>query len=570
MKRFNYKIWLPKSVEALTNYSGKAFAADLTAGLTVGMVALPLAMAFGISSGVTPQAGIYTAVIAGFLISALGGSRTQIGGPTGAFVVVIAAIIAKHGLSGLLMVTMMAGVILLFLGLTGLGNAVKFIPRPVVIGFTNGIALLIASTQIKDFLGIRADGSVPSEFLERMHYLWDNIATTSPVTVILACSSLLIILALPKLTRKIPGSIVALIAATACVPLFNIPVETIGSRFGGIPTGLPAMQIPELRFDLIIPLLPSAITVALLAAIESLLSAVVADSMSGDQHNSNVELVAQGIANLTVPLFGGIPVTGAIARTATNIRSGALTPVSGMIHALTLLLIILFAAPLAKFIPLGTLAAVLFVVSYNMGEWREIPMILRQEPKEIAVWLLTFALTVLADLTIAVEVGMTLAALLYIYQVSKTTVVAPLTNEALEESRAHRLQDKTIPHYVSILHIQGPFLFGVAEKLKAVQIDGLNEIVILRLRHMTAIDSTGVYAMEQFYEKLHAAGKTLLICGARRQPKRVIYTSTLPRIIGARNILPNATSALSRATVIHERFGGVGEEAAFGLTEAPV
>jgi SulP family sulfate permease len=388
--------------------------------------------------------------------------------------------------------------------------------------------------------------------------------------VILACSSLLIILALPKLTKRVPGSIIALIAATACVPLFNIPVETIGSRFGGIPTGLPAMQIPELRFDLIIPLLPSAITVALLAAIESLLSAVVADSMSGDQHNSNVELVAQGIANLTVPLFGGIPVTGAIARTATNIRSGALTPVSGMIHALTLLLIILFAAPLAKFIPLGTLAAVLFVVSYNMGEWREIPMILRQEPKEIAVWLLTFALTVLADLTIAVEVGMTLAALLYIYQVSKTTVVAQLTNEALEESRAHRLQDKTIPHYVSILHIQGPFLFGVAEKLKAVQIDELNEIVILRLRHMTAIDSTGVYAIEQFYEKLHDAGKTLLICGARRQPKRVIYTSTLPRIIGARNILPNATSALSRATVIHERFGGVGEEAAFGLTEAPV
>ena len=570
MKRFNYKIWLPKSVEALANYSGKTFAADLTAGLTVGMVALPLAMAFGISSGVTPQAGIYTAVIAGFLISALGGSRTQIGGPTGAFVVVIAAIIAKHGLSGLLMVTMMAGVILLFLGLTGLGNAVKFIPRPVVIGFTNGIALLIASTQIKDFLGIKASGSVPSEFLERMHYLWDNIASTNPVTVILACSSLLIILALPKLTRKVPGSIIALVTATACVPLFNIPVETIGSRFGGIPTGLPAIKIPELRFDLIIPLLPSAITVALLAAIESLLSAVVADSMSGDQHNSNVELVAQGVANLTVPLFGGIPVTGAIARTATNIRSGALTPVSGMIHALTLLLIILFAAPLAKFIPLGTLAAVLFVVSYNMGEWREIPMILRQEPKEIAVWLLTFALTVLADLTIAVEVGMTLAALLYIYQVSKTTVVAPLTNEALEESRAHRLQDKTIPHYVSILHIQGPFLFGVAEKLKAVQIDELNEIVILRLRHMTAIDSTGVYAMEQFYEKLHAAGKTLLICGARRQPKRVIYTSTLPRIIGARNILPNATSALSRATVIHERFGGVGEEAAFGLTEAPV
>ncbi|NVN98054.1 MAG: STAS domain-containing protein [Geobacteraceae bacterium] len=562
--------WLPKSVEALSNYSKKDFSADLIAGLTVGLVALPLAMAFGISSGVTPQAGIYTAVIAGFLISALGGSRTQIGGPTGAFVVVIAAIIAKHGLSGLMMVTMMAGAILLFLGLTGLGSAVKFIPRPVIIGFTNGIAVLIASTQIKDFLGINATGSVPSEFLHRMHYLWDNISSAQPITIILASSSLLVILLTPRLTKRVPGSIIALLVATSCIPLFNIPVETIGSRFGGIPTGLPQFQMPQFRLDLVIPLIPSAITVALLAAIESLLSAVVADSMSGDRHNSNVELVAQGIANLTVPLFGGIPVTGAIARTATNIRSGARTPMSGIIHALTLLLIILFAAPLARFIPLGTLAAVLFVVAYNMGEWREIPMIIRQEPKDIAVWFLTFALTVLADLTIAVEVGMTLAALLYIYQVSKTTVVAPLTIEAIEKARAHRVQDHTIPHYVSIYHIQGPFLFGVAEKLNNATMEGLNEIVILRLRYMTAIDATGLYAIEQFHQRVHDSGKTLLLCGARSQPKRLIYTSSLPKMIGARNILPNITSALSRAAVVHERFGGVGEEAATGLIEAPV
>jgi SulP family sulfate permease len=468
------------------------------------------------------------------------------------------------------MVTMMAGLILLFLGITGLGNAVKFIPRPVIIGFTNGIAVLIASTQIKDFLGITAEGSVPSEFLQRMGYLWDHIGTAQPVTIILALTSLLVILVTPRFTRKVPGSIIALIGATACIPLFNIPVETIGTKFGGIPTGLPQMHIPPFRLDLIIPLIPSAITVALLAAIESLLSAVVADSMSGDRHNSNVELVAQGIANITVPLFGGIPVTGAIARTATNIRSGARTPVSGMIHALTLLAIILFAAPLARFIPLGTLAAVLFVVSYNMGEWREIPMVLHQEPKDIAVWFITFALTVLADLTIAVEVGMTLAALLYIYQVSKTTVVAPLTNEAIEKARAHRVLDHAIPHYISIFHIQGPFLFGVAEKLNNASIDDLNEIVVLRLRHMTAIDATGVYAIEQFYERLHASGKTLLICGARSQPKRLIYTSSIPKTVGARNILPNITSALSRAAVVHERFGGIGEEAAIGLTEAPV
>jgi sulfate permease, SulP family len=564
--------WLPKSVECLKNYKRSDFAADMTSGITVGLVALPLAMAFGISSGVTPQAGIYTAIIAGFLISALGGSKTQIGGPTGAFVVVIAAIVAKHGLSGLLMVTMMAGAILVFLGLTGLGNAVKFIPRPVIIGFTNGIAVLIASTQIKDFLGLRVSGRVPSEFIERMRFIAENLNTADYLAFAIALASLAVILLVPRFTRRIPGSIVALLGATACVGLLGIPVETIGSKFGGIPTGLPQLQIPALRMDLMIPLLPSALTVALLAAIESLLSAVVADSMSNDRHNSNVELVAQGIANLTVPLFGGIPVTGAIARTATNIRSGARSPFSGMIHALTLLAIILFAAPLARFIPLATLAAVLFVVAYNMGEWREIPMILRLNRKEISVWLITFVLTVVADLTIAVEVGMMLAALLYIYQVSRTTVVAPLTREAIQRAQDHIVQDLNIPPYISIFHIQGPLLFGAAEKLSQLsyQIDDLQPIVILRMRYMTAIDATGLYAIEQFHEKLHESGRTLLLCGTRGQPKRFIYTSKLPRLIGARNILPNIRSALHRSVVIHDSFGGIGEEAAAGLADAAI
>jgi len=564
--------WVPKSIESLKGYKRSDLAADLTSGITVGLVALPLAMAFGISSGVTPQAGIYTAIIAGFLISALGGSKTQIGGPTGAFVVVIAAIIVKHGLSGLLMVTMMAGIILVFLGLTGLGNAVKFIPRPVIIGFTNGIAVLIASTQFKDFLGLRASGPVPSEFLERMKFILENLHTADLLSMVLALASLAVILIVPRITRRIPGSIIAMLGATACVGLLGIPVETIGSKFGGIPTGLPHMQFPEFRLDLVMPLLPSALTVALLAAIESLLSAVVADSMSNDRHNSNVELVAQGIANLTVPLFGGIPVTGAIARTATNIRSGARSPISGMIHAVTLLCIILFAAPLARFIPLGTLAAVLFVVAYNMGEWREIPMILRLNRKEISVWLITFVLTVVADLTIAVEVGMILASLLYIYQVSRTTIVAPLTTEAIEKAKAHILQDHNIPPYISMFHVQGPFLFGAAEKLNKLSrnVDDLQPIVILRLRYMTAIDATGLYAIEQFYEKLHESGRVLLLCGTRGQPKRLIYTSNLPRLLGARNILPNIRSALHRAEVIHEQFNGIGDEAALGLAEAPV
>jgi SulP family sulfate permease len=529
-------------------------------------------MAFGISSGVTPQAGIYTAIIAGFLISALGGSKTQIGGPTGAFVVVIAAIIAKHGLSGLLMVTMMAGAILVFLGLTGLGNAVKFIPRPVIIGFTNGIAVLIASTQIKDFLGLRVAGAVPSEFIERMRFIAEHLNTADFLAFAVALASLAVILLFPRITKRIPGSIVALLGATACVALLGIPVETIGSKFGGIPTGLPSFQMPAFRVDLIIPLLPAALTVALLAAIESLLSAVVADSMSNDRHNSNVELVAQGIANLTVPLFGGIPVTGAIARTATNIRSGARSPFSGMIHALTLLGIILFAAPLARFIPLATLAAVLFVVAYNMGEWREIPMILRLNRKEISVWLITFVLTVVADLTIAVEVGMMLAALLYIYQVSRTTVVAPLTSEAIQNAKNHIVQDLNIPPYISIFHIQGPLLFGAAEKLNQLSylLDDLQPIVVLRMRYMTAIDATGLYAIEQFYEKLHESGRTLLLCGTRGQPKRFIYTSKLPKVIGARNILPNIRSAMHRAQAVHDRFGGIGEEAAVGLAVAAI
>jgi SulP family sulfate permease len=563
---------MPKSIECLKNYRRADIAADLTSGITVGLVALPLAMAFGISSGVTPQAGIYTAIIAGFLISALGGSKTQIGGPTGAFVVVIAAIIAKHGLSGLLVVTMMAGAILVFLGLTGLGNAVKFIPRPVIIGFTNGIAVLIASTQIKDFLGLRAAGKVPSEFIERMRFIAENLNTADYLAFAIALASLAVILLVPRITKRVPGSIIALLGATACVGLLGIPVETIGSKFGGIPTGLPEFQMPVFRMDLIIPLLPSALTVALLAAIESLLSAVVADSMSNDRHNSNVELVAQGIANLTVPLFGGIPVTGAIARTATNIRSGARSPFSGIIHALTLLAIILFAAPLARFIPLATLAAVLFVVAYNMGEWREIPMILRLNRKEISVWLITFVLTVVADLTIAVEVGMMLAALLYIYQVSRTTVVAPLTSEAIENAKNHIVQDLYIPHYISIFHIQGPLLFGAAEKLSqlAYQIDDLQPIVVLRMRYMTAIDATGLYAIEQFYEKLHESGRTLLLCGTRGQPKRFIITSKLPRLIGARNILPNIRSALHRSEAIHDRFGGIGDEAASGLVNAAI
>jgi sulfate permease, SulP family len=553
--------WMPKSILCLKNYTKQDLSSDLIAGLTVGLVALPLAMAFGIASGVTPQAGIYTAVVAGFLISALGGSRTQIGGPTGAFVVIVAGIIAKFGLSGLLMVTLMAGGFLVLMGVTGLGTAVKFIPRPVTIGFTNGIALLIASTQIKDFLGLMTP-PVPSEFPERMRVLAEHVGTMHLPTMLVASVSLGVILLVPRLTKRVPGSIVALFLGTAATAALHLPVATIGSKFGGIPTGLPPFSAPHFQPELIVPLLPSALTVALLAAVESLLSAVVADGMSGDKHNSNVELIAQGVANLAVPFVGGIPATGAIARTATNIRSGGRTPVAGIVHALTLLLIILVAAPLARFIPLATLAAVLFVVAYNMGEWKEIGTILRLAKADKAVWLVTFALTVLADLTIAVEVGIVLAALLYIYRISQTTTVSTVTEEYIEHGRPHSLQDKAVPPYVSILRIHGPFLFGTTDKLseETADLSGLAPVVVLRLRNMTALDATGLHALETLAERLRNSGRTLLLCGAREQPAKLLEQSEFVEHIGRENILPHVDAALIRAREVVEDFGGVGAE----------
>ncbi|WP_035354868.1 SulP family inorganic anion transporter [Edaphobacter aggregans] len=563
--------WFPRSIECLRGYTVRQFSHDVVAGLTVGLVALPLAMAFAIASGVPPQAGLYTAVVAGFLISALGGSRTQIGGPTGAFVVIVAGIVVKFGLGGLALVGIMAGFLLLIMGVTGLGAAVKYIPRPVTIGFTNGIALLIASTQIKDFFGMKTP-PVPSEFFARIRMLLHYAGTMRWPTVAMAAASLAIILLWPRLTKRLPGSIVALLLSTALVAVFQLPIETIGSKFGGIPQGFPHFTLPDFHAEHILPLLPSAFTVALLAAVESLLSAVVADGMSGDRHNSNVELIAQGVANIASPLFGGIPATGAIARTATNIRSGALTPVAGMVHALTLLTVLLVAAPLARFVPLATLAAVLFVVAYNMGEWREIGTILRLSKTDIAVWFTTFALTVFADLTVAVGVGMTLAALLYIYRIAETTTVAPVTPEYLEDGQAHILQDKDIPSNVTILRIHGPFLFGTTEKLAEATRDlkPFEDVVILRLRNMTALDATGIHALEQFSARLHKAGKTLLLCGARDQPSRLISGSDFLKHVGAESVLPHVQAALARAREVQGDFAGVGRELALELEHRPL
>jgi SulP family sulfate permease len=557
LARVPWATWRPKLLDTLGGYSRQAFVSDLVAGATVGVVALPLAMAFGIASGVTPQAGIYTAIVGGFLVSLFGGSKIQIGGPTGAFVVIVAGIIAAHGLDGLLMVTMMAGVILVFLAATGLGQAVRFIPRPVVIGFTNGIALLIASTQIKDFLGLGI-AEPPSEFFARMAALGAGLSQWNPAALALAATSLALVLLVPRWLPRVPGSIVALVIGTGAVAALGLPVETIGSKFGGIPSGLPTVDIPAFRADLILPLLPSALTVALLAAVESLLSAVVGDSMIGDRHNSSAELLAQGVANLAAPLVGGIPVTGAIARTATNFKSGARTPVAGLIHAVTLLVVILLAAPMATYVPLATLAAVLFVVAYNMGEWREIGGIWRLDWADKSVWLITFALTVVADLTVAVEVGLALAALLYIHRVTSTTIVSTLSSDDIEEGRVHLLQDKHVPPYVSILRIHGPFLFGMTDKLADVTADlsAFAPIVILRLRNMTAIDATGLHALESLSDRLKAAGRALILCGAREQPAAFLHQAEFVHHVGAENILPNVEAALVRAQELRARLWG--------------
>jgi sulfate permease, SulP family len=550
--------WLPKSIICLREYSLNKFGKDVIAGITVGLVALPLAMAFSIASGLTPQAGIYCAMVTGFLISALGGSKTQIGGPTGAFVVVVAGIVTVHGIDGLFMCTVMAGILLVVLGVTGMGSAVKFIPRPVVVGFTNGIAVLIASTQIKDFFGLHLD-KVPGEFWLRIKALIAASPSWSPKATLLAVATMAVMIGCRAVSNRIPGPIVAMLGATLAAFLLKLPLETIGTRFGGIPSGLPHMALPHWHAGLVYGLIGPAFTVAMLGAIESLMSAVVSDRMSGDRHNPNVELIGQGVANMVSPIFGGLPATGAIARTATNIRAGAQSPVAGMIHALTLLCILLFAAPLASYIPMAALAGILMIVSYNMGEWREIPQLLKLTKTDISVWFVTFALTVFADLTVAVEGGMILASLLFIARVSDTTTVSQVTDNYVEDGRVHSLQGREIPSYTTIFRIHGPFLFGATDKVAAIteKMQTLPPIVLIRLRNMTAIDATGIFALEEVAKQLQASGRTLILCGAREQPLEMIEQSEFAEVVGRENICENVQTALERADVLFKTKGQV-------------
>src|SRR5256712_1604191 len=546
--------WLPKSVLCLRDYNLNKFAHDVIAGITVGLVALPLAMAFSIASGLTPQAGIYCAIVTGLLISALGGSKTQIGGPTGAFVVVVAGIVAAHGVDGLFMCTVMAGILLVVMGATGMGTGVKFMPRPVVIGFTNGIAVLIASTQVKDFFGLHLE-KVPGVFWLRMKALAASSPTWSPTATILAAATVGTMLLCRVLSKRVPGPIVAMLGATATAFVLKLPVETIDTRFGGIPSGLPHLVVPRWHAGLVHGLLGPAFTVAMLGAIESLMSAVVSDRMSTDRHNPNVALIGQGVANLMAPMVGRLPATEAVASTSTNLSSGAQSPVAGMIHSLTRLCVLLFAAPLASYIPMAALAGILMIVAYNMGEWREIPQLLRLTKTDISIWGISFALTVFADLTVAVEAGMILAALLFISRVAATTTVSQVTDDYIEDGRVHILHDKDIPYYATIFRIHGPFLFGATDKISAVteNVHKLPPVVILRLRNMTALDATGLFALEEVARHLHATKRTLILCGAREQPARLIHQAEFEDVVGAENICENVHEALRRAEEVFER-----------------
>ena len=542
----------PRLFDTLKGYSRKDFVPDLIAGITVGIVALPLAMAFAIASGVKPEAGIFTAVIAGFIISALGGTKVSIGGPTGAFIVILFGIGAKYGFDNLMICTILAGGLLVTLGVTRMGTMIKYIPFPVTMGFTSGIAVLIFSTQIKDFLGLRVQ-NVPSEFIAKIKVLALHLNMVHWPTFALAAISFAIIVFWPKKwQRRVPGSIAALVLGTAAVAFFNLPVETIGTKFGGIPQGLPRPHLPDLSWENIQHLFQPAVTIALLAAIESLLCAVVADGMIDDRHDANQELIAQGIANIVSPLFGGIAATGAIARTATNVRSGARTPVAGMVHAVTLLLIILVAAPLAKFVPLATLSAVLVNVALHMGEWHNFTRLREWPASDSAVFLSAFALTVIIDLTVAVEIGMVLAAVLFIKRSSETMQIMAVDESTETEGSHHSLVGKEVPKGVLIYRMMGALFFGAVDKLESILQRNKEEpeVLILRMRKVVAMDATGLNSLEDLYEKLRRKGKHLVLSAPHTNPLMVMEKAGFIERLGRENVCPNIDAALARSREI--------------------
>ncbi|WP_317153239.1 SulP family inorganic anion transporter [Sphingopyxis indica] len=504
-------------------YSLATFRADTLAGLTVAIVALPLAMALGIASGASPDKGLVTAVVAGFLISMLGGSRVQVGGPTGAFVVVIFNVIASHGYDGLLIATLLAGLILIAAGLLRLGQMIKYIPHPVVTGFTAGIAVIIASSQVKDFLGLTIE-NVPADFLAKWQAYLGALGSVDWTTVGIGAAALAIIVGLRKAAPRLPGFLIAVVATSAAVALFHLPVDTVGSRFPDMPVGLPMPSFPELSLAKVNAVLPSAFTIAFLAGIEALLSAVVADGMAGTRHRSNQELIGQGVANLGSAFFGGLPATGAIARTATNIRSGAKTPVAGMMHAIFLLLFILFAGRLMGFVPMAALAAILFMVAWGMSEYQRFLALLKMPNSDRAVLLLTFGLTVLVDLTVAIAVGVTLASLLFMARMAEAVEVRRGGDRDAELDKEDLDQRDDLPKGVEVFRIAGPLFFGVAGELLDTlrRLGAPPRVIILRMRLVPLLDASGAQAIEEFARQARIAGAHVILSGVQPQPRAML------------------------------------------------
>ena len=561
MKAFEFK---PKLLSTLKNYSKENFMADLMAGIIVGIVALPLAIAFGIASGVSPEKGIITAIVAGFIISLLGGSKVQIGGPTGAFIVIIYGIIQEYGISGLTVATLMAGVLLILLGVFKLGAVIKFIPYPIIVGFTSGIALTIFTTQIADIFGLQfGDEKVPGDFIGKWMLYFKHFDTVNWWNAIVSFVSVFIIAITPKFSKKIPGSLVAIVFVTLAVYLMKTYggitcIDTIGDRFT-IQSQLPDAVVPELNWEAIKNLFPVAITIAVLGAIESLLSAAVADGVIGDRHDSNTELIAQGLANVVAPIFGGIPATGAIARTMTNINNGGKTPVAGMIHAVVLLLILLLLMPLAQYIPMACLAGVLVIVSYNMSGWRTFKGLLKNPKSDVSVLLITFFLTVIFDLTIAIEWGLVLACVLFMRRVMETTEISVIKDEIdpnkesdLEVHEEHLI----IPEGVEVYEINGPYFFGIATKFEEMMANmgERPKVRIIRMRKVPFIDSTGVHNLTNLCDMCKKDNIQVVLSGVNEKVQKVLEkTGFLYKLVGEENICPNINIALERAKEIVEK-----------------
>lgn len=549
----------PQIIDSLKQYDKQTFLHDLSAGVVVGVVALPLAIAFAIASGVSPDKGLITAVVAGIIISALGGSRVQIGGPTGAFIIIVSGIVEQYGMQGLLIATIIAGVLLVIMGICKLGSVIKFIPQPVIIGFTAGIALTIFSTQIKDLFGLSIT-NVPSEFIDKWQCYITNCGSIDITSTIIGIGSILFIVGWQKISntfpnsfiQKIPGSLLVIIVATIIVESLGLNVATIGGRFGSIPSSLPTPQTPQITLEVVRALISPAITIAVLGAIESLLSAVVADGMIGTKHNSNTELVAQGVANIVSPLFGGIPATGAIARTATNIKNGGRTPIAGIIHALTLLLIMLCLGQLALLIPMPALAAVLIVVSYNMSGWRLFKGIIKTSRSDATILIITFLLTVIFDLTIAIYSGMILAAFLFMRRmadISQMELINDDISNANNSTNPNAIDKRSVPAGVAVYEVSGPFFFGAANKFRdqLAQLGNLPKIMIIRMGDCPTIDATGISMLTNLYNDNAKKNCHLILSGVHHSPYMVMQRTGFATLLGEYNILGNIDDALDRA-----------------------